>query len=167
MTLNDATLSDLSMRLEGLVDRCGPLPVSREDLVGEVILRLLVADEKREISNPYGYARTILQNLIRDHLRRAERAQRALESLATTSPRDVPGDEEAERVDDDELLGFLLERTKLSPLQAKVLRMVYLDNMTLSEVALELSKNPGTILRHVRRALAKLGASAAELELQR
>ena len=165
MQLSETVLTDLTARLQSLLRRCGSLPVSHDDLIGEVILRLLSAGGSREIRNPYGYARTILQNLIRDHIRRTERAHRVLDSLAHSRPDSVSGRQEAERFDDGEVLDTLLERTELSALQATVVRMVYLDSMTLSETARQLSRNPGTVLRHLRRALEKLEKCAAEMEL--
>ncbi len=165
MQLSDTFLNDLTAKLARVINGCGSLPVSRDDLISEVILRLL-AVEDREVRNPYAYARTILRNLIRDHLRRAERAQRALEEIAARTADSVSGHEEAARFDESELVGYLLDQTALSPLQNRVIRMFYLNGMTLTEIARELSRNPGTILRHLRRAIDKLASRAAELELQ-
>lgn len=164
--LSELVLSEVTLRLNRYLNRCGSLPVPREDLVGEVLLRLLASSAAQEIQHPFAYAKMILQNLIRDHLRRAERAERVMETLAATRPESIPGLEAVRELDDGEFIKYLLENARLSPLQDKVVRMVYLDGMKPIEVARELSKNPGTIQRHLHRALEKLETCAAGLELR-
>ena len=48
---DDTTLSDISITVVDVVETCGPLPISRESLLGEVILRLSVAGEGQGITN--------------------------------------------------------------------------------------------------------------------
>jgi RNA polymerase sigma factor (sigma-70 family) len=133
--------------------------------VNEVILRLLAIEDTERIQNPLAYARIVLKNLIRDLLRRQVRTQRVLAALAAASPETLYGQEEKPALEDSEAVEYLLRNTDLSPLQSKVLRLVYLNGQTVSEVARELSRNPGTVQRHLDRALEKLAHSAAALEI--
>jgi RNA polymerase sigma factor (sigma-70 family) len=151
---------ELRVSLEPFLDGCGRLPFGREDLLDETMLRLLVASRSREIRCPEAYARTILRNAIRDRLRELELAKAALDELAKEVCRE---DGSSGAMEDAELVAHLLEHARLSPIQEKVIRMLYLEEMKNSDVARELGKNPGTIQRHRDRALEKLLRCAIEL----
>jgi RNA polymerase sigma-70 factor (ECF subfamily) len=163
--LNSEDIRALKGWLEKELSRLGPLPVSVDDLVGEVLLRLLAADAAQPIHSPFAYARTILRNLVRDEIRHLERAERALETLGCaleSSPRNAA---EQDFLEDGELVNYLLENTPLSSTQEQVIRMIYFQGMTMAEVARELSKNPGTIQRHHDRAIQKLAVRASALRI--
>ncbi len=161
LPLDDKTLTAVRTWLFRELEGIRPLPVPAEDLVGEVLVRLLLSEESHEIRSPFAYARRILQNLIRDHIRSLERARRGLEELGRRHP---PEGEEARgdaSFEDDELVLFLLENSGLSPIQKKVIQMLYLQGMGVTEVGRELSKNPGTIAQQRDRALEKMARCAA------
>jgi RNA polymerase sigma factor (sigma-70 family) len=105
----------------------------------------------------------ILLNLVRDRIRQFERAQRALAVLSNRLRGRTNRDDRS--ADDSDLVGYLLRETELSPPQNQVIRMVYLGGKTITDVARELGKNPGTIQRHHDRALEKLASRAAHLRL--
>jgi len=162
---SEDSLATVRQSLEQQLDRQGNLPIPREDLLGEVILRLWGTDP-REIKNPAAYAHTILRNLIRDKIREIERFHELLDTLAREqesrpAPRERPG-----RFEDGEFLQYLLVHTDLTAVQKQVIRMMYFDGLKLTEVARSLSKNPGTIQRHHNRAIEKLSRHANRLEFE-
>lgn len=152
--------------LEQQLARWASLPVPREDLIGEVLLRLLASDP-RAIESPQAYAVTILRNLIRDKIRHLERARRLLGDVATSQTRAFESRQRPHPVDEGDLLEYLLTHTDLSPLQEKVISMMYVQGRTITEVARDLGKNPGTVQRHHERAIEKLAASASRAEYGR
>ncbi|MEM7263675.1 MAG: sigma-70 family RNA polymerase sigma factor [Planctomycetota bacterium] len=142
------------------------LPVPREDLVSESLLRL-IGNDASEIESPFAYAGTILRNLIRDKIRALERARRLFDGVARERAPSLEPRPDRDTVGEGDLLAHLLGSTDLSPVQEKILNMMYFGGMTLTEVARELGKNPGTILRHHERAINKLSRNAAKLETLR
>ena len=163
MVLTDEIHRRLAGWLEAQGRASGLEPSVAEDLASEVVLRHLVANARQPVETPFGYASTILRNLIRDRIRELERAQRALEVLAARSPISVaPGDG---AVDGEDFVFHLLEHARLSATQAEVVRLIYVDGLSVADVADRLAKNPGTIHRHRERALEKL-ARAASLRYQ-
>ena len=160
---DESLVSRLKSSLERQLTGHGRLPVPAEDLVSEVLLRLL-AHDPREIQSPLAYARTVLRNLVRDKIRELERAGRLLETLADRGDSREPPGEEPRRLEDGELIRSLLERTALSPLQSEVIRMRYFQGMKIAEVARVLGVNPGTVYRHHDRAIDKLARCAARME---
>lgn len=157
--LDPGTIERVRSWLITELDGSGPLPVPRDDLVGDVILRLLVRARTEEIRNPLAYARVILKNLVRDHIHDLERARAALENLGRSRPVECPGDEA--HYDDEQLVRRLLASAGLSAMEEKVIRMQYFDGMKECDIARELSRNPGTICNHRARALKKLARQAA------
>ncbi len=165
MELDSENIRALKGWLEKELSRLGPLPVSVDDLVGEVLLRLLAASAAQPIRCPFAYARTILRNLVRDEIRDLERAERALETLGNTQEYSPRGSAEQDFLEDGELVDYLLENTPLSSTQGQVIRMIYFQGMTMAQVAREMCKNPGTIQRHHDRAIQKLAVRASALRI--
>lgn len=169
---NVELLTALRAWLEKELDGHGQLPVPREDLIGEVLVRFLVSSASQPIRSPFAYARIILVNIIRDHIRKLKNWQKAIHELSiglgdeNGSENRRSGPEDA-ALDDSELVSYLLKNSTLSPIQEKVIRMIYLDGMSISGVAKELSKNPGTILQHRDRGLEKLSRCAAKIGVSR
>ena len=166
---NVELLAALRSFLDGELDDRGPLPVPREDLVGEALVRFLVASAKQPIRSPFSYARTILLNVIRDHIRKLQSWNKMIEAMVG-GLRGANGDDvgrhadpEDAALDNRELVSYLLKNSTLSPIQEKVIHMIYFDGMSITEVANELSKNPGTILQHRDRGLEKLARCAEKL----
>ena len=164
VTLTESDFEALRGRLDAELRGFGSLPVPREDLVAEVMLRMLVANSSRRIACPVAYALTILRNLVRDRIRELERAQRAFRKVVERERTSGDGNGSLE---DSEFVGFLLATTDLTPLQGRVIQMLYLDGKTISEAAGELSRNPGTVRQHHDRAIQKLAARAATLGVVR
>ena len=164
MLWSEAVVSDLTTFLESQLAKFGSLPVPREDLVGEVILRLFTSGEAREIRSPRAYGLQILKNLIRDHLRKAQRAQRAFEEITSTSEVEEAAESANVEVEDADFLRYLLDTTDLSSVQAQVVHMMYQGGLTITETAHALKRNPGTIKRHHDRAIDKMAQSATFLE---
>lgn len=157
------TLNAVRSSLERHLGRSGSLPVSREDLIGEVLLRLLGSDP-RTIESPAAYARAILRNLVHDKIRELQRAQRVLGVLAARCVEEAGSPGEPSRFEDGEFLRYLLDHSDLTRTQEKVIRMMYFEDLSVSQVARQLSRNPGTILQHHNRAIEKLSACASRLE---
>jgi RNA polymerase sigma factor (sigma-70 family) len=166
-TWTGESLDKLKSQLEQDLDGHGPLPLPRDDLVAETLLRLVVARERRPLASPLAYARAILLNLVRDHIRGLERTQRALEALAIRLDGRRPGREPGREVEDSELVELLLHHAELSPLQRHVLERLYFGGLTNCELARELGKNPGTVMRHHERALEKLSRCACQMGVNR
>lgn len=161
MDFSDDVILGLRTWLEQQLDHATSLPSLKDGLIDEVVLRLLVADASQAIESPYGYARTILKNLVRDRIRKLERMQRAIEALGRERLADAKESGENSDVEDGELVRYLLEKSPLTPLQERVIRMMYFEGRTVGEVAEALSRNPGTIHQHHDRAIRKLAAQAA------
>ena len=158
-------IEKIKARLEKDLDGHGSLPIPRDDLVAEALLRLLLANAEQTLRAPVAYARTILLNLVRDHVRDLERARRALEALANSSNRN--GRSRAGDLEDAELVRRLIESAGLSRIQQLVLERLYFDDLTICELARQLEKNPGTIHQHHERALEKLSRCAARMGIVR
>ena len=162
MQWTETLIADLRTWLELKLSRFTSLPVSKEDLIGEVMLRLYATSQCKEIESPHAYALTILKNLIRDQIRKLERAQNGLEVVAR-SRGDSSNNLDEPHLDDRELLTYLIENTQLTSIQQEVIKLMYFSSMTITEAARALSKNPGTILRHHERAIEKLSQKAGQL----
>jgi DNA-directed RNA polymerase specialized sigma24 family protein len=87
--------------------------------------------------------------------------QRAIEALARQRLVDARHSGESNEIEDGELARHLLEKSSLTPLQERVIRMMYLEGKSLGEVAGSLSRNPGTVRQHHDRAIRKMAALAA------
>ena len=161
MPLSDHVLASLREWLDKQLERITSLPWVKDGLVDEVVLRLLVADASRVIESPYAYARTILRNLVRDRIRSLERMQAALEAIARQRLAECGTKSDTSKIDDGDLVRHLLRRSSLSPLQERVIHMMYMEGKSLSSVASALSRNPGTIRQHHDRAIRKLAEQAA------
>ena len=162
------SLSAVRASLERHLDRQNSLPVPPEDLIGEVLLRLLACD-MHQIRDPAAYARQILKNLVRDKIRQIQRTQRVLEILASSSAAGTSPDgtsPDGAAFEDGEFLRHLLNGTQLTRTQREIVRMIYFEGLSISEIARSLEKNPGTIHRHHHRAIGKLSAYASRLELE-
>ncbi len=160
---SDALLVEVKASLEQQVARFGHLPVAREDLVAEVLLRLISSD-RRGVRSPLAYAATALRNLIRDRIRQLERAQRLFDGVARTKLPELVPTAERDALGESDLVERVLELADLTRTQRLVIDRMYFDGLTVSEVARALDKNPGTIQRHHDRALEKLSSCAARLE---
>jgi len=166
---SDEVVSSLKSYLERKLVGWSHLPVPKEDLIGEVLLRLL-ASNPGDIKQPCAYAGVVLRNLIRDKIRELARAQRVFEKLGQLRSMEERGEKNEVSPDGEgtfeegEFLRFLFDKTDLSPLQEKVLHMMYYAGHTISEIARCLARNPGTVQRHHDRAIQKLARCAARLE---
>lgn len=157
---------EIKARLEKDLDGHGSLPIPRDDLVAEALLRLFLANEERTVRAPVAYARMILLNLVRDHVRQLDRARRALDALARSADRNGRNGRAGE-IEDAELVRRLIESAGLSRIQQLVLERLYFDDLTICELARQLGKNPGTIHQHHERALEKLSRCAARMGIVR
>lgn len=160
MVFTDEILRKLTGWLEAEARASGLGPSVADDLASEVILRLLVANAREPVRSPFAYAAMILRNLIRDRIREFERAQRALEALVERSS--VSVDPEDRAVECGDLVAHLLDRAGLTTIQAEVVHLIYVDGLSVADVADRLAKNPGTIHQHRERALEKLARAASE-----
>lgn len=165
-TWTGQALEGIQARLERELDRHGPLPLPRDDLVAETLLRLVVASERKALQSPMGYARAILLNLVRDHIRDLERTERALDALSARIDGRATARDGNGALEDGELVALLLERSGLTRLQRRVIDRLYFGGLSLCEVARELRKNPGTVLRHQERALSKLSRCAGRMGVE-
>jgi RNA polymerase sigma factor (sigma-70 family) len=157
------SLDEIKARLEKDIEGHGSLPLPGEDLVAEAMLRLIVASARRPLDSPLAYARMILLNLVRDHIRELERTRRALDELAVRLDCRPPVRESNRVIEEGELVKRLLDGAGLSPLQERVLERLYFGGLTISELARELGRNPGTVLRHHDRAIEKLSRCACRM----
>ncbi len=163
---SEESLASVRQSLERQLDTKVALPVSREDLIGEVLLRILCSDPL-EIQHPAAYARVILRNLIRDKIRELEKIQKIFEHLADRARIAlIPTDHQPQVLEEGEFLQDLISKSELTETQERVIRLMYFEDLTLTEVARALSKNPGTIQRHHNRAIEKLSRNANRLEFE-
>ena len=162
---DDRLWSELKVWLETWLARPAWRRLPREDIVSETLLRLFVASKTREIRFPFAYARIVLQNVVRDRIQNLEKAEAALALLAEELGCRPPENDGDGNLDDKDLVAFLLMQSSLTPIQAKVIRMRYIDEMRVIEIARELGKNPGTIAVHIDHAIDKMARRASQLKV--
>ena len=135
MQWSESAILDLRSCLEISLDQSKSLPMSREDLIDETIMRVFAASRKKNICARYAYAAKILKNLIRDQIRRLQRRRRVMEVVANCRGACIWEDDVQERLEDRELIDHLLVHTDLTPRQRDVVEMMYFNDTTPSNLS--------------------------------
>jgi RNA polymerase sigma factor (sigma-70 family) len=125
----------------------------REDLVQEIILRLITNDSLRrqvgEANSVTLYLARTFRNAGLDLLRRRERHQRLRDERRST-----PAVNEVERLHERLALADIISR--LSPADRELLRLRFWDGRTLSEIALYLETSISTAASRLLHIVARI-----------
>jgi RNA polymerase sigma factor (sigma-70 family) len=128
-----------------------------QDLVQEVYLRLLTADQEGEeaIQNPEAYLYTIAANLVQEHTTRRQRTSTAGDELEDMLERlAVPCEAEA-GVDRDAMRQRLAKIfARLSPKCRVAMIMRYRDDMGYREIAERMNISPNMVKKYIVKGLA-------------
>jgi RNA polymerase sigma factor (sigma-70 family) len=134
-----------------------------EDIVQETYVRLYDYRRTRAVADVGAFCFSIARNLIRDHLRRLQRAPIADE---------VPADIVCPQPRADEILHHrqrvdVLTRAlrTMPPLRREVFLRRRLDEQSVARIASDLDLSPAAVEKHVVRALADLRATLARRDL--
>jgi len=138
-------------------------PALADDLVQDVVVRLIEYAGRQAVHNPGALAFRIAENLVRDHFRRPRnRGHDALsEELLDAAP-------SAERVVmDRQRLAFTLSVIHRMPAKRReVLTRRRLEGQSLEEIADGMKLSPAAVEKHLTRAFQML-REALEVELRR
>ncbi len=137
-----------------LLKLCGDKLLS-EDLTQDAFLKLIRGIDKFDISGTAAFSTwmmTIARNCYLDHLRRNRRAVSGIEEQEAISDFNVQ-DKVLEHLQAEELLKAL---GQLPPEQAAAIRLKYLEQQTLQEIARQLCCEPKTVKSRIHNGMMKL-----------
>ena len=128
-----------------------------EDLAQEALLRAYRDwDRIREYDLPAAWVRRVLLNLATSAGRRGQRERRALALVPTP-------DTDPSRAEDDGLCGdgprFWAAVRALPRRQAEVIALFYVEDLSVSQIAVVLACAEGTVKSHLHRGRAALAVS--------
>lgn len=124
-----------------------------DDLAQEVLLRfqsVKVLRRVRAARSAEGYISVVMQNMLRDHLRRAQFYERW---RATTVELPETGAPQSE-----ELIALTEIIARLEPADRRLLQLRFWNGLTIGEIAAELGENYSTISVRLFRLIRRLGA---------
>lgn len=126
------------------------------DLVQEVYLRLLRADQHEHIRNPEAYLLTIAGNLLYEHRMRQAAAPQVQDVSDIPHPFGVAEDDPAACAEVQQRLRALERALVRLPVKSQaVLLLSRRDGLSLPEVAARLGISPNTAKKHLVRALSR------------
>lgn len=137
-----------------LLKLCGDQALS-EDLTQDTFLKLVRGIDKFDIHGKAAFSTwvmTIAKNCYFDHLRRNRQALYSLEEQEAFSGSNVQ-DEVLDRLQMEEALKAL---EQLPPEQAAAIRLKYLEQQTLQEIAQQLCCEPKTVKSRIHNGVMKL-----------
>ena len=133
---------------------CGDVTLS-EDLTQDTFLKLVRGIEKFDVHGKASFSTwviTIAKNCYLDHLRRNKREVLSLEEQDVSSLFSVQ-DVVLDRLRTDEILKAL---ESLPPEQAAAIRLKYLEQLTLQEIARRFSCEPKTVKSRIHNGMVRL-----------
>ncbi|QAT50442.1 sigma-70 family RNA polymerase sigma factor [Caproiciproducens sp. NJN-50] len=133
---------------------CGDVTLS-EDLTQDTFLKLVRGIEKFDVHGKASFSTwviTIAKNCYLDHLRRNKREVLSLEEQDVSSLFSVQ-DVVLDRLLTDEILKAL---ESLPPEQAAAIRLKYLEQLTLQEIARRFSCEPKTVKSRIHNGMVRL-----------
>jgi RNA polymerase sigma factor (sigma-70 family) len=124
-----------------------------DDLVQEVLLRLQsvkVLRRVRAARTAEGYIAVVMQNILRDHFRRAQFYERW-----RAAAQEVPGTEPASR---EELITLRETIARLEPHERRLLQLRFWDGLSIAEISERLGEKYSTISVRLFRLIQRVGA---------
>jgi RNA polymerase sigma factor (sigma-70 family) len=123
-----------------------------EDILQEVMLRVVEQSRKQEISNPMAYAYRVADSVI---FAQARKVDAEAEPLDDQFRCDLPlADEILQHKERVRI--FQTALSKLTPLQREVFLKRHLDGKSRQEIALELNMNLEAVKKHLVRSMAEM-----------
>jgi RNA polymerase sigma-70 factor (ECF subfamily) len=159
MSLIVLQLEQQRRRLLSYISRRDRLGGQAEDILQEVMLKVLEQSRKQEIGNPIAYAYRVADSIIYSNADRARReaGPPVSDDIASREPLADEVLQHRERV-------AVFERAlhRLTPLQRQVFMLRRIDARSRAEIAAELGLSIEAVKKHLVRAMAELAGAMAD-----
>jgi len=154
--VGSTTIADWQRELLRFAHRLTGDPDVAEDAVQEAMVRYLEADARGAVLHPRAWLHRVILNVVRDHARRRETAQR----LAPPPPIDGPATPEEDLDRNEAVRTVRLALARLSPRDRELLVMRE-SGFRYSEIASVIGVKSESVATLARRALEKFQAAYA------